>query len=245
MGSILFYAVVFYLIYWLFSKFNSQNVKQNSHLAQDEAKYLVGLLAKIAKSDGRVSELEADLISQTFDDMIYQTGIDRQELKRIYNYEKERIDDAYSLAKQYRNKFALNKQILIARLTFFLNLAYIDGEFSPSERRIIADIAAGFGVDEALLNSIIYRFDSFYTQQKSYHNSSHNDIHKNPYKVLELPQNASFDEVKKRYKELVRKYHPDILMGRGESEMVIEQSTRKLQEINEAYEMIKRGKNGG
>ncbi|WXG60418.1 DnaJ domain-containing protein [Campylobacter concisus] len=37
------------------------------------------------------------------------------------------------------------------------------------------------------------------------------------FEVLGLSKNASLDEVKARYKELVRQYHPDILMGRGES----------------------------
>lgn len=62
---------------------------------------------------------------------------------------------------------------------------------------------------------------------------------KSPYAMLGLKEDASFDEVKKRYRELVKKYHPDILMGRGESEEMIVRSTRKLQEINEAYEEIK------
>mgnify|MGYP000134082138 FL=1 len=57
--------------------------------------------------------------------------------------------------------------------------------------------------------------------------------------VLGLSKNASLDEVKARYKELVRQYHPDILMGRGESKEVIERSTKKLQEINEAYGRLK------
>ena len=59
------------------------------------------------------------------------------------------------------------------------------------------------------------------------------------FEVLGLSKNASLDEVKARYKELVRQYHPDILMGRGESKEVIERSTKKLQEINEAYRRLK------
>ena len=59
------------------------------------------------------------------------------------------------------------------------------------------------------------------------------------FEVLGLSKNASLDEVKARYKELVRQYHPDILMGRGESKEVIERSTKKLQEINEAYGRLK------
>ena len=59
------------------------------------------------------------------------------------------------------------------------------------------------------------------------------------FEVLGLSKNASLDEIKARYKELVRQYHPDILMGRGESKDVIERSTKKLQEINEAYGRLK------
>ena len=59
------------------------------------------------------------------------------------------------------------------------------------------------------------------------------------FEVLGLSKNASLEEVKARYKELVRQYHPDILMGRGESKEVIERSTKKLQEINEAYGRLK------
>ena len=59
------------------------------------------------------------------------------------------------------------------------------------------------------------------------------------FEVLGLSKNASLEEVKARYKELVRQYHPDILMGRGESKEVIECSTKKLQEINEAYGRLK------
>ena len=62
---------------------------------------------------------------------------------------------------------------------------------------------------------------------------------KDAFEVLGLSKNVSLEEVKARYKELVRQYHPDILMGRGESKEVIERSTKKLQEINEAYGRLK------
>lgn len=51
----------------------------------EEAKFLVSLLAKVAKSDGRVNELEARLISETLDDITLRLGNDlamRAELKQ-------------------------------------------------------------------------------------------------------------------------------------------------------------------
>jgi len=207
----------------------------------NEAKFLVSLLAKVAKSDGRVSELEARLITQVLDDLSQKvSGVSgvREYLKEVYNSQKENVDNAYETARNYKRAFNLNYDTCVARLTFFLNLAYIDGEFNKSEQDVIRNIAYGFGIDKETLDEIIYKFDSFYGSRFGADRdevSRENDA----FEVLGLNKNASLDEVKARYKELVRQYHPDILMGRGESKEVIERSTKKLQEINEAYGRLK------
>lgn len=53
-----------------------------------------------------------------------------------------------------------------------------------------------------------------------------------PYKVLGLERGASDEEVKKAYRRLAKKYHPDANPGD-------EAAARKMQEINAAYEQIK------
>nr|WP_223228556.1 TerB family tellurite resistance protein [Campylobacter concisus] len=207
----------------------------------NEAKFLVSLLAKVAKSDGRVSELEARLITQVLDDLSQKvSGVSgvREYLKEVYNSQKENVDNAYETARNYKRAFNLNYDTCVARLTFFLNLAYIDGEFNKSEQDVIRNIAYGFGIDKETLDEIIYKFDSFYGSRFG---TDHDEVSRenDAFEVLGLSKNASLDEVKARYKELVRQYHPDILMGRGESKEVIERSTKKLQEINEAYGRLK------
>ena len=207
----------------------------------NEAKFLVSLLAKVAKSDGRVSELEARLITQVLDDLSQKvSGVSgvREYLKEIYKSQKENVDNAYETARNYKSAFNLNYDICVARLTFFLNLAYIDGEFNKSEQDVIRNIAYGFGIDKETLDEIIFKFDSFYGSRFEA-NPDEMVQEKDAFEVLGLSKNASLEEVKARYKELVRQYHPDILMGRGESKEVIERSTKKLQEINEAYGRLK------
>ena len=207
----------------------------------DEAKFLVSLLAKVAKSDGRVGELEARLISQVLDDLSRKVsgviGV-REYLKDVYNSQKENVDNAYETARNYKRAFNLNYDTCVARLTFFLNLAYIDGEFNASEQAVIRNIAYGFGIDKDTLDEIIFKFDSFYGSRFDA-NPDEAIQEKDAFEILGLSKNASLEEVKARYKELVRQYHPDILMGRGESKEVIERSTKKLQEINEAYGRLK------
>ena len=239
MSGVLFLLILGGAIFLFMNVQIGSNRKKQANV--NEAKFLVSLLAKVAKSDGRVSELEARLITQVLDDLSQKvSGVSgvREYLKEVYNSQKENVDNAYETARNYKRAFNLNYDTCVARLTFFLNLAYIDGEFNKSEQDVIRNIAYGFGIDKETLDEIIYKFDSFYGSRFGADHdeiSQENDV----FEVLGLSKNASLDEVKARYKELVRQYHPDILMGRGESKEVIERSTKKLQEINEAYGRLK------
>ncbi|OSQ25409.1 molecular chaperone DjlA [Campylobacter concisus] len=239
MSGVLFLLILGGAIFLFMNVQIGSNRKKQADV--DEAKFLVSLLAKVAKSDGRVSELEARLITQVLDDLSQKvSGVSgvREYLKEVYKSQKENIDNAYETARNYKSAFSLNYDICVARLTFFLNLAYIDGEFNKSEQDVIRNIAYGFGIDKDTLDEIILKFDNFYSSR--FKTNSNTGIEKNdPFEVLGLSKSANFDEVKLRYKELVRQYHPDILMGRGESKEVIESSTKKLQEINEAYGRLK------
>ncbi|MGF7493226.1 TerB family tellurite resistance protein [Campylobacter concisus] len=239
MSGVLFLLILGGAIFLFMNVQIGSNRKKQANV--DEAKFLVSLLAKVAKSDGRVSELEARLITQVLDDLSQKvSGVSgvREYLKKVYNSQKENVDNAYETARNYKRAFNLNYDTCVARLTFFLNLAYIDGEFNKSEQDIIRNIAYGFGIDKETLDEIIFKFDSFYGSRFG---ADHDEISQenDAFEVLGLSKNASLEEVKARYKELVRQYHPDILMGRGESKEVIERSTKKLQEINEAYGRLK------
>ncbi|WP_462102916.1 TerB family tellurite resistance protein [Campylobacter concisus] len=236
MSGVLFLLILGGAIFLFMNVQIGSNRKKQANV--DEAKFLVSLLAKVAKSDGRVSELEARLITQVLDDLSQKVSGVREYLKEVYNSQTENVDNAYETARNYKRAFNLNYDTCVARLTFFLNLAYIDGEFNKSEQDIIRNIAYGFGIDKETLDEIIFKFDSFYGSRFGV---DHDEISQenDAFEVLGLSKNASLEEIKARYKELVRQYHPDILMGRGESKEVIERSTKKLQEINEAYGRLK------
>lgn len=60
---------------------------------------------------------------------------------------------------------------------------------------------------------------------------------KNPYEVLGIKEGASEEEIKKAYRELVKKYHPDQYRDNPLADL----AESKLREINEAYEMLMKG----
>ena len=52
-----------------------------------------------------------------------------------------------------------------------------------------------------------------------------------PHKVLGVPENATQDEIKKAYRQMAKKYHPDLNPGD-------ETAAKKMNEVNEAYDML-------
>ena len=64
---------------------------------------------------------------------------------------------------------------------------------------------------------------------------------RDPYSVLGVSQNASDEEVKKAYRELARKFHPDNYQNNPLADLAEE----KMKEINEAYDTITKQRSGG
>ena len=64
---------------------------------------------------------------------------------------------------------------------------------------------------------------------------------KDPYSVLGVSRDATEDEIKKAYRELARKYHPDNYQQNPDLASLAEE---KMKEINEAYETIQSQKKG-
>lgn len=63
---------------------------------------------------------------------------------------------------------------------------------------------------------------------------------KNPYEVLGVKEGASDEEIKKAYRELVKKYHPDKYVNNPLADLAAE----KMKEINDAYDALTKGANG-
>ena len=88
------------------------------------------------------------------------------------------------------------------------------------------------------LNINQYDFDSIHSMFDIQGNAG--DIDK-WFKILEVDKNASNDDIKKAYRKMVRKYHPDKLQG--VSKDILKLSEEKFQLVQEAYENIMKTRN--
>lgn len=226
-------------------EFKNINLKRKEIFQGDmlhhEAGLLVALMAKVSKADGQVCELEAEVLKLTFTDiaMHFENSDEvREKLKKLYEVEKNSFENLievcnrlYSLTK---NDYAKRHKIM----EYLLNLAFIDGDFSDAERMITEDIANALKIEIEDFNRLVQNFVSFYEQQ-----ASNNALSlEKAYEILESSPSDDAATIKKNYRNLVKKHHPDIISGQGAAQNIIDEATRKLQEINEAYELIKKDK---
>ncbi len=246
MGNIIvlaFLGAIFYYIFKSYSKYEdySKEAYKNFSISHESIKrselgLFVALVAKVAKADGRVDALEAQLIGIMFDDIsavFPQPEKTKQILKDIFNEEKNRSDDleqtASALAKAIRNDKAKQTQFM----GFLIQLAFVDGEVSQGEDEALKTIAEALAFDPKIYHAIFEKFESMMKNMTPKANIS------DAYKLLGVKESDEMGVIKKAYRKLVREYHPDIIKSQGKSEAYMQEATKKTQEINQAYEMIK------
>ena len=118
---------------------------------------------------------------------------------------------------------------------FLYSVAAIDNDCTVQEQTVLHTIATELRISSYDYTSIRARHTAGHT---SYGSSYSSTTAKNPYSVLGIEKTATDDEVKKAYRRLAMKFHPDKVEGLGEE--VKKNAEQQFREINEAYETIKK-----
>ena len=249
MGNLIIFAIIAFVMYKVFKSYSTYtNYSQQafkdfsvSHdsLAKSELGLFVALVAKVAKADGKVDALEAQLVGIMFDDIsavFPEPAKTKYILKEIFAQEKDRTDNVQEVAHALGVALKRNKAQQQQFMGFLIQLAFIDGEVSQSEEDILQTIAEALEFDPNAYHAI---FDQF---EKIMANMSPKANIEDAYKLLGVSKDDDMSVIKKAYRKLVREYHPDIIKSQGKSEEYMQEATAKTQEINQAYEMIKDAK---
>ncbi|MGD9969633.1 MAG: DnaJ domain-containing protein [Sulfuricurvum sp.] len=251
MSQIVLFLLLFAVFWWVYRGYSRYQNNEYSPrdfrrftitkeaIERSELGLFVALVAKVAKADGRVDELEAELVGNMFNDissLFPDPDAVKSILKEIFNAEKQlahNVDEVaitlYALIRNDRHK-------QLQMFYFLVNLAFIDGTLSTSEESMLAKIASYFRFSTDEFSSILGQFGS--QNRKSVKESSLDEA----YALLGIDKNVTDGELKKAYRALVKQHHPDIIKAQGLDESYIRQATEKVQQINAAYELIKRSR---
>nr|WP_321318671.1 DnaJ domain-containing protein [uncultured Campylobacter sp.] len=238
------------LIFYALTKGYAKSPAGSAHkgFSEQDASFLVALLARIAKADGAINESEARYISGILDmceEELKDPGV-RARLKRIFDEQKNSQTSIEQMARMYKSARFLTNDECSSVIIYLLHLAYANGSLHPNEKRAIDEVARGFNLGD--ISSFYASFEREFSRSwqsssswNSRNSSFENEPKIDPYEVLGVSKEASFAEIKKKYRELSRKHHPDFLGARASSDEVAK-ATKKTQEINKAYEQIKKMK---
>lgn len=183
------------------------------------------MLAKLARADGQVSRAELDSIRQF---MTYDLNLSPESQNvamNIFNTATQSPESFENFASQFYGQFHVQPQMLELMMDIMLRVSVSDGSINPTEERMIQSAAAIFG-----FNSAQYaRMRSRYAK----------DVNKY-YAVLGCTSNDSDEQIKKQYRKLVSEYHPDKIISKGLPDEFVKFANDKFNEIQEAYETIKK-----
>ena len=193
--------------------------KRAQTLSGDFEISLLILASVVIKADGKVDERELNFVRSQFVGM----------------YGKDRANKAFQLFKGMMKKQVSSRQVCIqirqhmphsSRLQlihFLFGIAKADEYVSDIEVDEIRKIAGYLYVNQ-------YDFESI---KAMFYKSSDS-----AYKILEVETSVTDSELKTAYRKMVKKYHPDKLIGLGDEHL--KGAKEKFQRIQEAYEAIKK-----
>lgn len=183
---------------------------------------LLVLSAAVMKADGGVKKSELDYVKRFF---LQNFGQERAE--KSIKMLREILDKEYNLyevAGQVGRYMDYSSRLQL--LHYLFGIAAADGFVSDQEMDVIHTISSAMGIVESDYASI----KAMFVREESVSN--------NAYTILGVDASATDEEVKKAYREMAKKNHPDLVSNLGEE--VHQAAEKKFQEINEAYETIKK-----
>ena len=189
--------------------------------ASDIRVSLLVLIACVMKADGHVRKVELDVVKQFLVRNYGEQGAlaALQMLKHILS----QTFDTHEVCSQIAAN--VNYSTRLELVHFLLELANSDGDIATAEKQVIDQIAYSLRLSDADYQSLVALYQK--AQDPNW-----------AYQALEISPECTDEEVKKAYRRMAMKYHPDKVASAGEE--MRQKATEKFRGINEAYESIKR-----
>lgn len=202
--------------------YSRTTTSQNDYKTGQRNSFLICLMvlsAAVIKADGRVTDTERqfvrNFIRNNFGDQA------AAEAENILNNLLQQDINIYQVGAQIRTNMNYSQRLQLFH--YLVNLAQSDG-ITDSEISILESVATAIGLQQSDTESILAMFRGSSAESA--------------YKVLEIEPTATDDEVRKAYKRMALKYHPDKVATLGED--VQKAAEEKFKAVQQAYETIKK-----
>jgi DnaJ like chaperone protein len=180
---------------------------------------LLVLMAAVMKSDGKILKSELDYVKGQ---LVHMIGEEKaaEALLMLRDMLKK---DIPLLEVSHQIRINVDYQAKIQLLHLLFGLGKSDGFLGKQEIHIIHEISGHLGISDGDYQSVL---NMFYDNTEA------------AYKVLEIEPHMSDEEVKKAFRKMAIRFHPDKVTHLGEEFQG--PAKEKFQKVNEAYDKIKK-----
>ncbi len=240
LGTLLFTGLagilIFVALFWGFS-FWVQRKVATYEASQSESHnrfvwLLVNILVNISKIDGVVTKEEVATIQRFFQ---LNLGYNQTKMLWVKDLIKEAISSEATLEallEEFRSTFTYEPRLILLELVY--QILYTKPVVPEDELQIARNIASYLDIsvyDQRTIEAK-YKYRNQQQQTTTAAAESRN------FEILGLESGASQDEIKKAYRKLSMKYHPDKVRHLGDEFKDI--AEKKMKEINAAYDYFKK-----
>jgi len=181
------------------------------------------LMTSVAKADLKIPPKEAKAIKTYITRTFHYTGTDELVIEKIIREAAKRTLNLKAITDETKKLFDYPERLLLLRVLY--GIAVSDNVFTDAERRRIQEIANYLEISSA---------DHIHIKQEFGIDGRKPDY----YTILEITPDATNEEVKAAYREMVKKYHPDRVSHLGKE--FADLAHKKFQYVQEAYQAIVR-----
>ena len=215
----------------------------NSHEVQNKFfESLFQVMGHIAKADGHVTEQEIQMARMIMAQMRL-TEDRKAEAIELFNRGKQPEFDLDHTLRVFKQTCHGHRNLMQMFLEIQIAAAYSDGEAHSSEMLILENIARVMGFKSFHLELLI---KSFLAQQRFHQSAGGQQAYDtkdrlaDAYLVLGVDETATDKDTKKAYRKLMTQHHPDKLVAKGLPEDMMQVAKEKSQEIQSAWELIRK-----
>jgi DnaJ like chaperone protein len=216
---------------WRAWRYNSAMQKQAQAAFQNEfLGSLFFIFGRVCAADGAITQDEIKEVEYIIKDVLKLNKKDRKAAIQHFKSARNSSASFQSHVVAYFELYKDHPEMLNNTIQMLMRIAMADGQMNEKEEEMINRAANIFGIPR----------DSYVRLRSSQTGTSQNITSLDQcYEVLGCAPADSDSEIKQSYRSLVSKYHPDKIVSKDLPEEFIQLATKKMQDIQSAYETLK------
>ncbi|AEP28845.1 Dna-J like membrane chaperone protein [Glaciecola nitratireducens FR1064] len=224
---------------------------------------LFSALGHVAKSDGKVTQEDIQIASALMDEMNLSGDV-RLEAQQAFRDGKQRDFAIIEMLQQFKEQCHARRDVLQIYLEILIQASCATKKLSAAQYTVLEKVAKALGFRRVELDFLIMTFEAEQrfrrgrsqannqrgqqgqhrqgrqqSTQRSYSAIAELD---DAYKILGIKQSDDAKLVKKAYRRQMSLHHPDKMASKGLPAQALELSKQKAQDIQAAYELVRKHK---